>query len=250
MTIRQIEHDLEIAAEDSIVHAFPFLVADGQTEQNTSANGKRPVLRQDEYFTKSHGEAARDYLSRVGHAIPLDDLLDALKKGGCKVGGIDPKKTLSTALLRNNWKDFIRVGDGLIGLRSFYKNAKASKTKAKPISKEKPAATGKPAKASEPAKITQIKKTATKVTNKVETDKTGITKPLKTRPRQTSGRTESNPIQIILHQILQDGELHSGMSILQAVREQVESVKPIAVFGALRNGKEFEKVGSDYRMIM
>lgn len=246
MTIRQIEHDLGIPAEESTIPILPFLTADAKTEQSTSTNGngKMPSLRPDEYFTKSHGEAARDYLSRVGHAIEMDNLLDALRKGGCKIGGIDPKRTLSTALLRNNWKDFIRVGDGLIGLRSFYKNAKASKPKAKQASKEKTAVQRKTAKAAQPTKV------ATKQTDNAEAHKTDSTKPRRQRLRKLATQTEPSPVQIALHEILKDGEFHSGSSILQAVREKVESIKPIAVYGALRNGKEFEQAGKNYRMVM
>jgi hypothetical protein len=223
MTIRQIENDLGIAAEDSIIPTLPFFSPDVQSEQSASTNGKRPSIRPDEYFKKSHGEAARDYLTRVGHAVSQDELLNALTKGGCKVGGVDPKRTLYTALIRNNWQDFINVGNGFIGLRSFYGPSRSPKSKPKQNNKEKPTTRNKHAEGEQ---------------------KTAIKKQRPTR------NTEPSPIKIALREILKDGELHSGDSILQATREQLGSVAPIAVFGALRNGKEFEKVGTDYKLIM
>lgn len=225
-TIRRIESDLGIAVDDSTIPALPFLSPDIQTEQVVSGNGKRPSIRPDEYFTKSHGEAARDYLTRVGHAVAMDELLDALKKGGCKVGGVDPRKTLYTALIRNNWHDFISVGNGFVGLRTFYGTPKSAKTRTKQSNKEKATVRNKAAE--------HVKQTAAKKERK---------------PRASVKPTEPSPIKIAIREFMKDGEPHSGESIFQAVKERLGAVASIAVYGTLRN-KEFEKVGEDYRMIM
>ncbi len=50
--------------------------------------------RPDEFYGMSQQEAAKAFLERVGHAVSLDDLVNGLRSGGCKVGGVDPKRTL------------------------------------------------------------------------------------------------------------------------------------------------------------
>jgi len=61
--------------------------------------GTRIALRPDEFTGKAYLDSAKIYLERVGHAVPVDDLLDALKRGGSPVGGKTPKKTLRNAKL-------------------------------------------------------------------------------------------------------------------------------------------------------
>jgi hypothetical protein len=56
--------------------------------------GARPKLRDDEFTGMTYQDAAKNYLERVGHAVSMEELLAALRDGGCPVGGINPKKTL------------------------------------------------------------------------------------------------------------------------------------------------------------
>jgi hypothetical protein len=69
---------------------------------------------------KTYINAAKNYLDRVGHAVSLDELVDALKSGGCPVGGKTPKKTLYISLVRS--RDFKPVPGrtGFVGLKKFY----------------------------------------------------------------------------------------------------------------------------------
>jgi len=243
-TIRQLEQELEVEAEDSAILNLPIFTAGLNTERNTYANSKRLDIRPDEYFTKSHGEAARDYLTRVGHAVALDELLDVLRMGGCKVGGIDPKRTLSVALLRNNWQDFVSVGNGYIGLRSFYGNAKSSGSKT--TAKNKP-------------KVKQSRNG--RVTAKVKAVKPKKKQTSKLKPRNVPERKrivvpedvkqpELSPVRVAIREFMQDGELHTADSIIQAMSEKLgQAVKPISIHGTLRNGKEFEKVGNQYKLV-
>jgi hypothetical protein len=72
----------------------------------------------------------------VGHAVELEKLVEVLKKGGCKVGGADPKRTLYISLIRDT-RNFVPPQPGYIGLRKFYPHLKAVGTK--PISSSKKA---------------------------------------------------------------------------------------------------------------
>jgi DNA-directed RNA polymerase delta subunit len=69
----------------------------------------------------SQADAARAYLEKIGHAMPLEDIFKAVTSGGCKVGGADPKRTLSITLFQSK-RDFVNTGGGNWGLRKFYPN--------------------------------------------------------------------------------------------------------------------------------
>jgi hypothetical protein len=95
----------------------------------SSQQGTRDVeIRPDEFFGMSHGDAAKAYLKRMGRAVLTEDLLEALKKGGCRIGGANPKKGLYIALVRNV-REFVPVGNGYIGLREFYPAKKLGRPK-------------------------------------------------------------------------------------------------------------------------
>jgi len=92
------------------------------TGTGTAATGLRPKLRPDEYMGKTVSEAATLYLEKVGHAVSMDELLDALKRGGRPIKGATPKKSLYISLVRS--REFIPIPGqtGFLGLRKFYPN--------------------------------------------------------------------------------------------------------------------------------
>jgi hypothetical protein len=49
------------------------------------------TLRPDEFTGKPYLDSAKAYLERVGHAVSMEELLDALKRGGSPVGGMRAK---------------------------------------------------------------------------------------------------------------------------------------------------------------
>ena len=85
-------------------------------------------IKPDDFFGMSQGDAARKYLEMVGHAVELEKLVEVLKKGGCKVGGADPKRTLYISLVRDT-RNFVPPQTGYIGLRKFYPHLKPAGTK-------------------------------------------------------------------------------------------------------------------------
>ena len=86
----------------------------------------RSSVRPDEFFGMTYSTAAKMYLEKVGHAVSVDDLLEALNRGGCQVGGQEPKKTLYISLVRDV-RNFVPISgkSGYLGLRKFYPNLKA-----------------------------------------------------------------------------------------------------------------------------
>jgi hypothetical protein len=96
----------------------------------TFANGARANVRPDEFFGMTYSTAAAAYLDKVRHAVSMDELLDALNRGGCPVGGREPRKTLYISLIRDV-RTFVPIpgSPGFLGLRKFYPNLKALKEK-------------------------------------------------------------------------------------------------------------------------
>jgi hypothetical protein len=92
----------------------------------------RAGLRPDEFVGETYSSAARLYLEKVGNAVSMDELLDALNRGGCPVGGKEPKKTLYISLIRDV-RTFVPIPgrSAFLGLRKFYPNLKALKEKPK-----------------------------------------------------------------------------------------------------------------------
>jgi len=72
-----------------------------------------------EFFNQSQTEAAAAYLRKVKHAIPVDQILEALKAGGVKFDGSDPKTNLYTVLVRTT-KKFVLVSPNTFGLMEWY----------------------------------------------------------------------------------------------------------------------------------
>src|SRR5260370_40957584 len=77
-----------------------------------------PRIRDDEFFGLTHADAAKRYIKKVGHAVSFEELADAMKKGGSRLTGVDPKKILFISLIRNT-RDFVPPQPGSVG-RPFY----------------------------------------------------------------------------------------------------------------------------------
>jgi hypothetical protein len=123
--IRKLMEPGAISASDAVVQ-----VANGAKGQDATRAivGVSPItIKPDDFFGKAQAEAVQEYLRRVGHAAPLDEIFEALRKGGSRLQGKDPKKNLYISLSRR--KDiFALVGPYTFGLWEFYPGAK-EKTK-------------------------------------------------------------------------------------------------------------------------
>lgn len=125
--IQRLESDLGVKSEEQGDTELVGLSKEGKSSEIPPKNLE---IRPDEFFGKTHSEAAKIYLERIGHAVAIEELVEVLKNGGCKVGGIDPKRTLGISLVRNT-REFVPPRPGYIGLRKFYPKAKAGSTKKK-----------------------------------------------------------------------------------------------------------------------
>jgi hypothetical protein len=209
-TIRHIERDLGIQSQDSTNNHGTVVLPTGNGVSVPSATAGRPNVRPDEFFGMTHADAARQYLKKVGHAISFEDLVEALQRGGCRVGGVDPKRTLYVSLVRNA-RGFIPPQSGYIGLREFYPNivreAKEKGKRKRGRPRKVVVARGRP-----PAKPSQLG--------------------------------------VLVREVMSDKQLRSLKDIAQAVGARLgRSIEPIGVRGVLNNKSDFEKVDGKYRLV-
>ena len=104
----------------------------------------RPTLDPDQYYGKPPTTAAREYLERRGKAVPLDEILDALGRGGFD---FDMQGWSETQRLRHlgsslgkNSVMFHRLPNDTWGLVKWYPNVVKDKKRAK-TSKQEPSGT-------------------------------------------------------------------------------------------------------------
>ena len=87
----------------------------GQGSSSPALNAIRP----DEYLGDAPLEAAKKYLRRVRRAASLDDIADAVSKGGAAIRGTEWKSELDASLTRST-REVVKVRDGMYGLVEFY----------------------------------------------------------------------------------------------------------------------------------
>lgn len=68
------------------------------------------AIRPDEFFGLSNTDAAERYLRKVGHAVSLGDIYNALSQGGVQFSG-EGRKSLYVQLIRATRK-FVKIGKG------------------------------------------------------------------------------------------------------------------------------------------
>lgn len=114
--ISQLERDLGEAA------SVDATSVEGQSPAESTSIATRilPIVRPDEFYGMSQTEAAKAFLKKTGHAIHFAHLVSALQRGGAKLGGADPQKTLYVSLARNPKKEFVWPSKDHIGLKEFY----------------------------------------------------------------------------------------------------------------------------------
>ena len=81
-------------------------------------------IRPDEFHNKPIPLAAEMYLRKIGHAVSIDDIYDALEKGGIEFT-TNGKTVLANAIRRSEDK-FEKIKNGHIGLKEWYGSRKYS----------------------------------------------------------------------------------------------------------------------------
>ena len=91
--------DQDIGDSTDLVATLGEILTEAQTLESSQigaagSSSARPNIRPDAFVGDTYSIAAKKYLKQVGYAVSVDELVDVLKKGGCPVGGVDPRKTL------------------------------------------------------------------------------------------------------------------------------------------------------------
>ena len=94
------------------------MTAEGRSP-DPSAGGRRGAVRPDEFLGQSPLEAAKQYIKAVGHAVHIDEIADAIGKGGAAVKGGDWREKLEMSLTRSVF-DVVKVQEKTFGLTNFY----------------------------------------------------------------------------------------------------------------------------------
>ena len=214
---------------------FVKLAADLRNPVISGGAVRQPEIRPDEFVGQKQTDAAKSYLGKIGHAVSLDQIVEALRKGGANLGGADPKRTLYVSLARNPTKEFHFLEGGYIGLSKFYPGL--------PKSGNGRTAGGKK------RKLKVKRKTSAKHRGTSATKEKPPRAAPKKKPAEPTATTEGSLTNII-REFLKDGALRSPKSIHQTVEAKLgHTVKKISVIGTLNNRKQFEKVEKEYRLL-
>jgi hypothetical protein len=76
-------------------------------------------VRPDEFLGEEPMQAAKKYMTMIGHAITFDEIADAIQRGGAAVHGANWREKLETSLMRSPY-EVIKVADKTYGLAAFY----------------------------------------------------------------------------------------------------------------------------------
>lgn len=96
-----------------------YQLDDSATFGGPSTSGKTTSIKADEYLGEEPVDAAKKYMRKVGHAVHIDEIGEAISKGGAAIRGADWKERLGNSLLRST-ADVIKVQDKTFGLVDFY----------------------------------------------------------------------------------------------------------------------------------
>ncbi len=177
--------------------------------------GGKPSIRADEFFGLTHADAAKRYLKKVGHAVSFEELADAMKKGGSRLTGVDPKKILYISLIRNT-RDFVPPQPGFVGLREFYSARVGNAADRK----------GAPMKRGRPKKHRTVTKKLPKIAEQLKSP---------------------SPIMTTIKQALTHGSHTRAELVIIAAEKLGHKIAPISVAGALRS-KDFREVDGKYEL--
>jgi hypothetical protein len=220
LTIRQLESDTGEVSDDRADN-YSLIPAESNADKQFAGAGKsNPSVRHDEFFGMTQSDAARAYLAKVGHAVSMEQLVSGLRTGGCKVGAANARHSLYVSLVRNT-REFVPVGNGFLGLRSFYPGLKSASSKG-----------GE-----------KLKKVKAKAKRKTKAKKLLAKKKAQSQKSVTPKETLAHKT---VYTLLADGASHSKESILKAGKDA--GVMPIAIHGILRNAKDIETTGDQIRL--
>lgn len=213
----------ELGEASSLEPGQPAASLDYSTVSEARTAPSRTVeIQPDDFYGMTQTQAAKAYLLRVKRAVSIDQIVDALRRGGAQLGGADPKKTLYVSLARNPQREFVIPQEGYFGLREFYPTLPKSVSKPKNSKSKKSRAR----KHRTTSKKSRVHGAATK------SDEDKSDKPIKTAVQQFVRNSQSATLE----------------EIVAGVEKQLgRKIAALGVRSTLR-GKEFIKDGDSYSL--
>jgi len=123
--IRELEEKLQaqlrqVADTKKAINVLCGVVGDpprfSDVEEPQASGAQR--IRADQYFGKSITIAAGEFLKTRGSAASVEEIIDALKRGGCDLGA-NPLKNVKISLSKNS-KTFAQINEDTFGLWEMY----------------------------------------------------------------------------------------------------------------------------------
>jgi hypothetical protein len=215
------------------------------TPLSSSPRPSGPVqIRADEFFGMSQTDAAATYLKKVGHAVHINQILDALRAGGSKFSGEDPKTNLYTVLVRGT-KRFVLVSPSTFGLIEFYPNRVSNKDKERvKTTRENKAAKKTVRKTTRPRATS---KNGASESKKSEGAKNASPEASKTLKVPNEVRKEESPTTTIVREALRGGQSHTIEALMKVIADKTGKAVPKITVLSILKMKEFEKVGAEYK---
>jgi len=157
--VRIQSHLDEIAKLKRTANSIADLIGEGPvyTDVESESAGSISPARADAYYGKPLATAVREYLEFRRQAVPVDDVLRGLEKGGFDFDALQWNETgrnraLAMSMAKNT-SVFHKLPNGMWGLMSWYPEAqkKKGKSKAKTADKPTPEENGSAAETTEPS---------------------------------------------------------------------------------------------------
>ena len=84
-----------------------------------SRSGNPRAIKPDQFLGQAPLDAAKKYIALVGHAVHLDEIAEAVQRGGAALKGADWRDKLEMSLLKSVY-EVVKVQDKTFGLLTFY----------------------------------------------------------------------------------------------------------------------------------
>jgi hypothetical protein len=121
LKLHRLLNGLEEVAGEPLTQLAALFGLEGVTNEAPALS-----IRADEYYGLTPLEAAKRYLKRKGQARPFQEIVVAVRSGGCKV---DNEDELRRSMTRSTY-EVAKVGEDLFGLVEFYSHVKRGKKRA------------------------------------------------------------------------------------------------------------------------
>ncbi len=132
-TYRMLQKLKEVTGASFEIPNLSFNGLDTPVKDSLFTENVIETIKPDQFYGKSNTVATEEYLKMLHHSTSIENIYQALIKGGIVFSGKDPQKSLYVSLVRAH-KKFEKVGKGkntTFGLKEWYPDVMRKKTEEK-----------------------------------------------------------------------------------------------------------------------